>query len=770
MKPDQVSEYPSLNSVLSPCYWNELLNITEQAISERKPFVLNIYRVFIDVTITFGKHEYQARDIINNEKKLNHHLKQLIGFLYSEHIETSLVSKYGYARNYINIFTHFAKKYDMNLDKISLSASKVTNDAMKCITAFKAVNPNKARLNYYAGWTVITKEGKEMLLHLALFRDAFGEQLTNQIHESIANHIYKLKSSTSVNVIFYLTRLLNSFTQLCSTRSELLNCLKPERFHVFMEQVLNVQFALSIRNNNDPKVFFDQWGCSIYHFNECFVETGVFEEPLKPFLTPKFILPRESEFSFSIGGELTYEEKERWLVDIPLSIKDDDVVEVVRGRLAAELNNIQKNSHKVFKEIENRQSQIERDVKSGSIKPLPVNHSKCPFPIGKEYISNTVATFYKHGFGATKSYPSFLGYAGRHEELCKVLNLPNGLSNSTLTSLLALEHPVITPGWLEKWQLYDKSGTMIGFKQSGNSWVAVSNKDRRGAQLSQQVVVLNDYSKSIVQLLIKQTAFSRKALKDKAEKAADGNDDWRYMMLVAKVAKPSRPQTFKGQINITENASGLAVESEPKSKWSVSLRTIRKARGLQIYLETRSLQAVAEALGHKNVKVELLGQYLPKPLMDYFNERWVRQFQNAIVYESLKESPYVFDAIDFDENELEVFLANHGLGELPENLKKAKNSVLYEKNQSFIESIDELVYCLSTPLLQVFIAIKSVVENTPDCNVLKPIVTVWYEAAVFVLSSLDLQNRINKDVRALYDEAKSRPIDVERFRENLLCH
>jgi hypothetical protein len=210
-------------------------------------------------------------------------------------------------------------------------------------------------------------------------------------------------------------------------------------------------------------------------------------------------------------------------------------------------------------------------------------------------------------------------------------------------------------------------------------------------------------------------------------------------------------------------------EAEELSK-IVSPRAIRKSRGLQIYLETRSLRAVAEALGHKTVNVALLESYLPKPLMDYFNERWIRQFQNAIVYEALKDSRYLFDALDFKESELDEFLINHGLGELPDNLSKAVNSAANEENQAQIESIDEVVYTLSTPLLQILIAIQSVVDTATDSHVFKPIIEKWHEAATFILTSLNLEGRVGKDTALLLEDAKNNPIDINLFKENLLCH
>ena len=90
--------------------------------------------------------------------------------------------------------------------------------------------------------------------------------------------------------------------------------------------------------------------------------------------------------------------------------------------------------------------------------------------------------------------------------------------------------------------------------------------------------------------------------------------------------------------------------------------------------------------------------------------------------------------------------------------------------QAQIESINEVVYTLSTPLLQVLIAIQSVVEAAIDSHVFNPIIEKWYEAATFILTSLDLESRVGKDTALLLENAKNNPIDVNHFKENLLCH
>lgn len=219
----------------------------------------------------------------------------------------------------------------------------------------------------------------------------------------------------------------------------------------------------------------------------------------------------------------------------------------------------------------------------------------------------------------------------------------------------------------------------------------------------------------------------------------------------------------------------LSKESAEKLAPLVSLRNIRKSRGLQIYIETHSIRAVADALGHKEANLRTLSSYLPEPLMDYFNARWVRIFQNAIIFEALKDSPYLFDALDFNEKALDDFLNNHSLGELPEQLEKANDSLVVEEHQHQIERLDELVYTLSTPLFQVLIAIQTIIETATKEEIFIPIIDKWFEAAVFILSPFALTNKAKTyrapplETKHMYEHAINNPLDLKIFKANLLC-
>ena len=97
----------------------------------------------------------------------------------------------------------------------------------------------------------------------------------------------------------------------------------------------------------------------------------------------------------------------------------------------------------------------------------------------------------------------------------------------------------------------------------------------------------------------------------------------------------------------------------------VSFRSLRRSMALYDYFENRSVSSASEILGHTKVSWGLITSYIPQSLIDFFNARWVRQFQNAIVFEAMKDSPYLFEAIDIKPENLKAFLKNHGLKDLP---------------------------------------------------------------------------------------------------------
>ncbi|MFB1075427.1 hypothetical protein [Vibrio diabolicus] len=517
---------------------------------------------------------------------------------------------------------------------------------------------------------------------------------------------------------------------------------------------------------------------AINTYSQCFIQTGIFDAPLKPFLTPTWKEPVNDDLSFSIGGNATQKESQRWFEDIDLHIKDEEAVNTIHLRLNKDLNHIKTVCAHIFEQTKTIHTRNVSYAQEGNIKPLINPTHGTRFPIGLGHLKNTITTFYHHGIGADSShYLQFLGFKDSNAQtLAKELALPTRTTMNAILSLLILAHPKITPSWFQEWELFDKKGRQVGFKKVGNQWVAVSLKKRRGVTLAQQEVILNKDTKAIVDFLIEHTAIARTRLKSL------GDRNWRKMIIIATHNKAIVYSNLNNSLSLDPGFYHELKNNEYLPNNSVlnqgdinviseifSLRSLRRHRGLQIYLETESMSAVARALGHKEINLKLLeGSYLPKPLMDFFIDRVIRQFQNAILFEAMKDSQYLLDAIDISEKNISEFLVNHGISDIPFHLG------LEVKNQSqvkdVISALDGMVFTISTALLQLLITIRTIVETVDTKTQLKEVVEHWYQCALFILLSLETDMyKEEEDYKQMLEDAKANPIDSSKIMRALTC-
>lgn len=433
-----------------------------------------------------------------------------------------------------------------------------------------------------------------------------------------------------------------------------------------------------------------------------------------------------------------------------------------------------------FEELLEREDRNKAFLKTGLVKPLCSNSHNYDYfnTVGADRLNNTVATFYTHGIGAKQTYLSFLGFHGHAKQFNTELNLPTSSTLSALLTLLVMEHPVITPSWLAKWELFDAYGNKVGYKQVGNQYIAVSYKSRKGVNNAQQDVVLNELSKSVVEFLIQHTHMAREYLKKK------GDVNWRKMILTAACSNAICPSNLNETLHsandfydwlrdksLFDKNSDITLEDAQTISDIHSLRSIRRHCGFQIYLETRSMDAVAEALGHERKDAKLLTSYLPKPLIDFFNDRWVRQFQNAILLEAMKDSVYRLDAVNMSAEDIAEFLNNHGISALPEHFDHGfARQGTTENETSESSAFDQLTYTISTSLLQLLMAIRFVVESSDDERSFLDIVFHWYQSAVFILDTLNSgKHSADTDLMDMLDIATNNKLDADSVKGALLC-
>ena len=774
-----LNELSLLNTALSAEYSNYITSAAKSSVVEqhRQP-VFNIYAAYCYL---IEQGNYTAFEILNDSNLLNAHFQSLIGFIYDiDGMATGRRYALGYELR--KLFRHIAQDKQLTLDEVQLSSIKITEDVSNCLAQFLKLKIDKTRADYINGWHVVSKEGKSFEAHLDILYVNFGEAFTNKVHLALKNYAYTQKSTSLATALKILKKLFIGMSTVYNEKNGVKIEALLSRNHVqnFFHKVFKVLFVRSQAAQLCPKNFHNNWRDAINYYTECFIKSGVFSEPHKPFIVPDWKDPKDVEPTFSIGGDATEKESYRWFADIPLKIKDEEAVSIIQQRLERDMAHIRHVCLLKYEELLERESRNFAFQSTGSVKPLSSNTGNYQYKnfVGADKLDNTVATFYAHGIAAKDQYLEFLGFSGNASQLYTELNLPSKSTLSALLTLLVMEHPKITPSWLQRWELFDVNGNMVGYKQVGNQYIAVGYKSRKGATNAQQEVVLNEFSKSVVEFLIQHTRIAREYLKK------NGNINWRKMILTAITSSVVWPSSLNGTLHsandfydwlqdksLFDNSSDITLKDAQVISGIHSLRSIRRHCGLQIYLKTRSMDAVAEALGHEKKDAQLLTSYLPKPLMDFFNDRWVRQFQNAILLEAMKDSVHCLDVVNMSAEDIEEFLNNHGISNIPEHFEHGFNQQTATDNETS-ESLafDQLTYTISTSLLQLLMAIRFIVESSDDESSFVDIASHWYQSAVFILDTLNSgKHSADTDLMEMLDIATNNKLDADLIKGALLC-
>lgn len=775
MRTGILKELSLLDGALSSEYYDYFLDsITANLSANKKTFSVNIYSSFC---FLIKPSRYSAIDIFNSDAEFNRHFELLVGYIYQE-TQALLINKYKYLRLLKNTFSTIAVDKQVHFNDLKLSTKEISDDVQRCIDSFNELTIDIDKLNYLNGWQVFSKEGAEFELSLNSIYISYGIEFTQQIHKAVINYAHTHKKSSLQTYIFHLKTLFEAMAEICPNSDEIRNRLSSLHVQSFFQNIMNMRFASHLARGNDPKSFFRHWKAAVGVYTECFINSCVFDAPIKPFIVPEWKSPQKNVLTFSVGGRATKKEKDRWFANIPLKIKDEESITIIKSKIDKDLAHIRHVCMAKFKELKERDERNAVFIELGCIKPRSGTQSDYAYRgfVGESELANTIATFYSHGIDANKHlYSNFLGFHGKTNTLTKELNLPTTSTLAVLSTLLVIEHPQITPAWLASWELFDKNGKQTGFKKSNNQYVVVSNKERKGAIGACQPIVLNAFSRSVVEFLIKHTSFAREHLRATCEPT------WRNMLLTAITTRARSVDRIGNLDRASQYLDWLSdpLLLDPNNPMEhdevirltdlVSLRSVRRHKGLQIYLETRSMTAVSEALGHKKKDLGVLASYLPEPLMDFFNERWIRQFQSAILLEAMKDSKYRFDAVNITVKDIEEFLSNHGLGRLPPHFSLDFQEQNYRNSQ--IESpFDEMTFTISTSLLQLLIAIRTIVEGDNNEHNFLDIVSDWYQSAVFVLSSLSTeQYRTDVELTSMFNEAKEHELDLNLIRGALTC-
>jgi hypothetical protein len=731
---------------------------------------LSLFRAFLDISNT-TLHYLQLNQ---SQTSL---LRQFYGFVYTE-CDLGLTGVNRLLNLLRNLIRRVFIEYGAEPPLFPyLSSLKVSDDIKKCIEEYRQLAISPERLSYYEGWILVCKGGERIFVDLSYFYLNYGGEVTSKLFQCASSYIVTRHSRTAEGDLHALNNVLRTIVSLCPTLEHFKSagssaCVDEFIIQIFMFQKLSVK-----ANGLSIKVFYtSRWLNQLVMIDEMLIKSGIWSQCSLPLFAPKYQSSSNYANTHKRNDDFGNAFNDKLVTHIPLSYTDDDAIKVVLHSIESDIEFVssvcRREADATLLGLANRKVlATQGDVKnlrlvSGKWYPI----SKIDLAIDMSISANKCANWehYKWDYPGT-NIQSFLGFDTA--KFIRDFGLINVHSLTPFLYLLIQEHPEITTGWLTSFELYDKNGKRKGFVKSGQTWLAISLKRRKGNQFAQQIITLNSTSVKLLENIVELTADARKWMK------SQGDSDWRFLLLSCRtgLSKPKRiksMQSFKfpavlasslGQALLKPSSSVGRFRAKAICN-NLTFSTFRASCGVLIYLKTRSVKAMSEALGHYRYSPKLLSSYLPDPILRYFQGRWVRIFQNALVYEAMKDSKKLFEAMDVTEEELDKFLRNHGLKPLPEHIITGQISDLIDE-EKITENHDstDAVIPISIPLLRVINSVVELVESAPKKQSFTPFTVQWYETSKFVRECVAIKQCTEEVVNAMA-EAELTPLPKDKIK------
>ncbi|WP_207165870.1 hypothetical protein [Pseudomonas protegens] len=662
----------------------------------------------------------------------------------------------------------------------ALPAMSISNDgyewsyedgeAERCVRLYISLRRDKKLLKYYSGWIAISQDGNTHFMNLCQFYSQYGYELTDRFHHCLIQFSRTYRSTT----LSTKYRAINkTVTQICETFPTLThfkileNAAEVNGFFEYFYELSLAKYLIDNPEDSNLRLFDKDWHSITIVAVEFFVMKKLIAKPL-------YELHRGA-YSGAIATEkhnANYNEKlVKLLTPIPLQIDDDEALVLLHREIIGTLDFLLQTCKQVrLDTLENHHRRVATALRGKVSKYEDDVLDRLKF-------ENQCATWEKYGYSIA-SKPERYRYFGVTGSLPKELCL---IDNSTLVPFIygavAME-PRITATWLVDLKLVDKHDQEYGLRSDGT--LALGEKARRGPARSQQDIDFSSETRQLFLDMLMLTAQARKRMREQ------GDDDWRYLMIGCDRGggEPKRIRALPALNSNKYQNSALTVALEKlvangraPSTFSidlVSMKSVRKTAALKVYFETGSVRKMAEALGHDHYNPELLKDYLPDQILEFFLDRWIRIFQTALIYIAVKDKPCALEALGFKTiDELLDFLRNHELKPFPEYLNVGRYGT-QTISETYDPTYSQVIVPISSTLCSILITLADVVERVMQSGwQITTEVRSWYETAKFVRMSIDLHesgaiDACSPEVIQIFKESRYSPV-LAKSLEQLLA-
>ncbi|KXS54191.1 MAG: hypothetical protein AWU57_1437, partial [Marinobacter sp. T13-3] len=588
---------------------------------------------------------------------------------------------------------------------------------------------DEVTLLYWGGWRTQSRKGREIFLEFHELYHSHGREFTVQ-HYTRWLKFNSKQSAPNTRIINRFARFLNANAEKWPTST----FDDPIKITKCFKDFLKDNFLTAHQENRNLTAEIKAWNRFISNIDEVFFQSGTWPEPFGegiPKLSLREVAGAQTRVSRNDSG---VEVHDKLITEVPLQFTDDQAIELIFSQIRKDLDLIEAWATAQAWSLRKRQLKRKQLAKQGSpFAPNFMNPSKARELkyIPDDALPDLCARFEHHGYLIHKPDQSLdvLYCCLQRQPLAYQFGLPTVDSLFPFMCLLVLKYPKITHSFLQDLELYDKNNQLSGFVKTDSGYQLTGYKDRRKKHHAEQKILLSARSAVLVHQVIQIT----QPLRDYLRKNGDNN--WRKLFLTCGKSfgypKAGHMTYWSGNVLSSKFSeledqfgkfTNLKGERLKKFLCRVTLGSIRASKAVQIYLDTKSVQQMAEALGHLKYNPKLLSHYLPDSILAFFQTRWIRIFQKAFICEAMKDSPYLLKATEFQSmEELHEFLKNHAIKEIPEHL----SDPLIDRHSLAIESNDQVVISIDKGILTALLSLDRAVETAKKKENLSGLAIYW---------------------------------------------
>lgn len=693
--------------------------------------------------------EITGRSLCSDKSGYSHQsCIEFIGALYSNSFyKASSITKYRLARSFIKlaplVWPHLSE-----VIKIKTSP-EMTPDIYKCIAQYEAVPIIEEKIWLWRGWSALNRNNKRVFFPLYPIFEKFGRTFTQQLSDASSNFIVRGKFESIpglASLVSFLTKNHN--------KSNEANFLDPEYMHTFWRKFIIYHFECKYNDGDGASInhLRISWRPFLLFVQNHLNKSGAFTKARGAMPTPK-IKPEPVKTKTRKSGA-GVEVSCKLLTDIPLELSDNQAMDLLFIEIKKDFDIIvqwaRAKVHDMNTRLDRRYShkdyqELDLDKNSTAFQNLRSGQSDSWITSARAIIRLERLGYQVNARGLVQKGYSLSSAA--HD--CALPNTNCLLPHCTV---LVAKHGEITASFLEKLQVYEKNGIYEAYTTTDGAYILTGQKSRKGSETAEQHIFLDNETTQVIDDVLRSTKPARDFLKLK------NDDNWKYLFLTTGegFAWPKRI-SLANATNVTSRLSIIADElqeicgvTKAKAKSlvdSFNMGSLRASSGAIVYIETGSSEQAAKKLGHEGHQPNLMKRYLPKILLDFFLERWVRIFQEGIIIHAMSGSKRLVDAVNSKNmDEVDAFLSAHvlGLDKLYEPPKKVDNPKGVK---------DITIISLSVEIITVLIGIQLyVTENLDKANAQ---CVYWAKFANRIKSYINSEANLRHDFKAMFEEAES---------------